>query len=233
MAAETVSCSQCDKKLRVPEELIGKLVKCPTCGHTFTATISAPAKKSDPEEKPNRSARVKTKDDDDDPPRKSKRSRDDDDDDRPIRKSRRSRDDDDDDDRSSRRSRRGRWDDDDDDDDDRSSRVRRRDLMPHRGPLILVLGILGLVIGLSTGVGFALGLIAWILGNNDLKEMRAGRMDREGEGMTQGGRICGMISTILAIISLGIGLFILLLYFGCCCAAMGAGGAGGGNPNGF
>jgi predicted Zn finger-like uncharacterized protein len=230
MAAETVSCPQCDKKLRVPETLLGKLVKCPTCGHTFTATVSAPAKKTDPDEKPDRSARVKTKDEDDEaPPPKSRVSRDDDEDDRPLRKSRRSRDDDDDDRSSRRRSRRDRWDDDDDDDDDRSSRLRRRDLMPHRGPLILVLGILGLVIGLSTGVGFVLGLFAWILGNNDLKEMQAGRMDREGEGMTQGGRICGMIATILLVI----GLLILLLYFGCCCAAMGAGGAGGGNPNGF
>jgi predicted Zn finger-like uncharacterized protein len=230
MAAETVSCPQCDKKLRVPEELIGKLVKCPTCGHTFTAEISAAAKKNELEQKPDRSARVKTKDDEDDPPRKSQRSRDDDDDDRPIRKSRRSRNDDDDDDRPSRRrSRRGRWDD-DDDDDDSSSRLRRRDLMPHRGPLILVLGILGLVIGLSTGVGLILGLVAWILGNSDLREMQAGRMDREGEGMTQGGRICGMIATILAIVSIGVGLFIMLLYFGCCCAAMGAGGGG---ANGF
>ncbi len=227
MAAETVSCPQCDKKLRVPEELIGKLVKCPTCGQTFNAEVTVPAKKEEAEEKPDRSARVQKKDEDD-PPRNSRRSRDDDDDDRPIRKSRRSRnDDDDDDDRPSRRrSRRSRRDDDDDDDDDRSSRLRRRDLMPHRGALIMVLGILGLVIGLSTGVGFIMGVIAWILGNSDLREMRAGRMDREGEGMTQAGRICGMIATIFAIIS-GV---LLLAYFGCLgCMCLGAGGG----ANGF
>ena len=95
-------------------------------------------------------------------------------------------------------------------------------------PLINSIFTLGLVIGLSTGVGLILGLVAWILGNSDLREMQAGRMDREGEGMTQGGRICGMIATILAIVSTVIGLLILLLYFGCCCAAMGGAGAGGG-----
>lgn len=36
------------------------------------------------------------------------------------------------------------------------------------------------------------------MGNNDLREMRAGRMDPEGEGQTNAGRICGMVSTIIA-----------------------------------
>jgi hypothetical protein len=31
--------------------------------------------------------------------------------------------------------------------------------------------------------------------------MRAGRMDPEGEGQTQAGRICGMIATILMLVS--------------------------------
>jgi predicted Zn finger-like uncharacterized protein len=32
-----VNCPQCDRKLRVPDELLGKMVKCPTCGTTFTS----------------------------------------------------------------------------------------------------------------------------------------------------------------------------------------------------
>jgi hypothetical protein len=32
-----VTCSQCDRKLRVPDELLGKKVKCPNCGVIFTA----------------------------------------------------------------------------------------------------------------------------------------------------------------------------------------------------
>ncbi len=221
MAAEVVSCPQCEKKLRVPENLIGQLVKCPTCGTNFTAEVGVPEKKAEPEEKkPTPSIRKKDADEDV-PERVSRRGRkdDDDDDDRPSRRSRRSNrdddDDDDDDDRPSRRrSRRSRRDDDDDD-----YGGRRRYLSPHRGALILVLGILALV----TGLGFVLGPIAWIMGNNDLAEMRSGRMDREGEGMTQGGRICGMIATILVIV-------LFAIYGSCCCVgAMGGGGGGGRN----
>jgi hypothetical protein len=61
--------------------------------------------------------------------------------------------------------------------------------------MILTFGILSLVI-----CGF-LGPVAWIMGNKDLKEMRAGRMDPSGEGMTNAGRICGMIACILMLLS--------------------------------
>jgi hypothetical protein len=60
--------------------------------------------------------------------------------------------------------------------------------------MIMIMGILSLVVA-----GPILGPIAWIMGNNDLKEMRAGRMDPEGEGNTKVGKICGMIATILSI----------------------------------
>ena len=68
-------------------------------------------------------------------------------------------------------------------------------MKPHRGTLILVLGILSLIIcGL-------LGIPAWIMGNNDLKEMDAGTLDPSGRSATNAGRICGMIATILLIIA--------------------------------
>jgi hypothetical protein len=38
------------------------------------------------------------------------------------------------------------------------------------------------------------------MGSADLREMAAGRMDRSGEGMTSAGKICGMISVIMAVI---------------------------------
>ncbi len=81
-----------------------------------------------------------------------------------------------------------------------TQRVR---LTPHRGTTVLVLGILGLL------VCFILGIIAWVMGNNDLRQMKAGRMDPSGLGSTRAGRICGMISTIMAIV--GIGLWILMI----------------------
>jgi hypothetical protein len=69
-------------------------------------------------------------------------------------------------------------------------------MKPHRGTMILVFGILGLVI-----CG-PLGIAAWIMGGNDLKEMDAGTMDPAGRGNTQAGKICGIIATILFIISI-------------------------------
>ena len=78
-------------------------------------------------------------------------------------------------------------------------------LRPHRGGLILALGILGLV------CCFICGIIAWVMGSNDLKEMAAGRMDPAGQGLTQAGKICGMMSVILQIIGLVFWLLIMSL----------------------
>ncbi len=75
---------------------------------------------------------------------------------------------------------------------------------PHRGVAVLVLGILGIV------VCFICGIIAWVMGNNDLREMNAGIMDPSGRGLTQAGKICGMVGVILAIVGVGIWLVIML-----------------------
>ena len=37
--SDIIQCPQCDRKLRVPESLRGKAVKCPTCGATFAAEM--------------------------------------------------------------------------------------------------------------------------------------------------------------------------------------------------
>ncbi|MHC4159934.1 MAG: hypothetical protein ACYSSO_12740 [Planctomycetota bacterium] len=83
--------------------------------------------------------------------------------------------------------------------------VAQQPLAPHRGVVVLVLGILGLV------VCFICGIIAWVMGNNDLKQMAAGTMDPSGEGLTKAGKICGMISCILAIIGIVIWLLVVVL----------------------
>ena len=88
-------------------------------------------------------------------------------------------------------------------------------LTPHRGTLILVLGILGLVCCIICGI------IAWVMGNNDLRQMAAGTMDRSGEGLTKAGKICGMVSVILAIVGIVLQLIFMLLGFGL--FAMGSG----------
>lgn len=76
-------------------------------------------------------------------------------------------------------------------------------MKPHRGTLILVFGILGLV-----ACGF-FGIAAWVMGNNDLREMDAGLMDPEGRANTSAGRICGIIATALIAVGLLIGLGIM------------------------
>ena len=73
-------------------------------------------------------------------------------------------------------------------------------LQPHRGTAVLVLGILGVLsIGCFCPV---FGIIAWVMGSTDLREMAAGRMDPAGRGNTSAGKICGMIGTILCILNL-------------------------------
>jgi len=76
---------------------------------------------------------------------------------------------------------------------------------PHRGGLILVLGLLGFMMTCPI-----FSLMAWVMGSHDLAEMRAGRMDRSGEGLTQAGQILGMILSVICVIGCGITLFIFL-----------------------
>jgi DNA-directed RNA polymerase subunit RPC12/RpoP len=64
-------------------------------------------------------------------------------------------------------------------------------LKPHRGVVILVFAILSWVIC------FGFGIAAWIMANKDLQEMKAGRMDPSGEGITFAGKIIVMIQIIL------------------------------------
>jgi len=76
---------------------------------------------------------------------------------------------------------------------------------PHRGIMILVFGILGLV------VCQLFGIAAWVMGNTDLNEMNAGYMDPSGRDLTNAGRICGMIATALLIIPVMFGLIVVLI----------------------
>ena len=71
-------------------------------------------------------------------------------------------------------------------------------------------------LGLLAVVGAAiLGPVAWIMGNTDMAEIRAGRMDPDGEGLTQAGRICGIIGTgFLVLFSCFCGLMFFGALFG-------------------
>jgi hypothetical protein len=168
--AEVLTCPKCERKLQVPETLMGQDVQCPTCAATFLAQLggsTAPPSSAAAPSAPSSASREL---------------------DRPRR--------------------RAEYDDDDFDDDYRERRPmrrrRRHDYEPHRGSLIMTLGIISLFFA-----HIILGPIAWIMANHDLEAMRTGKMDPEGESSTNTGRICGMIATILGII----GILVALAFF--------------------
>lgn len=75
---------------------------------------------------------------------------------------------------------------------------------PHRGVLVLVLGLFGLLL-------FApLGTLAWVLAIGDLRAMKQGNMDPEGQGMTTAGMILGILATVFMVVA--IALFFLFAY---------------------
>ena len=85
-------------------------------------------------------------------------------------------------------------------------------LKPHRGTVVLVLGILGLVCCVICGI------VAWVMGNTDLAEMDAGTMDDSGRDLTKAGKICGIISVCLLVLGLIAGFIFVLI--GICVSAV-------------
>lgn len=77
---------------------------------------------------------------------------------------------------------------------------------PHRGGLILVLGVLGWIVSCPV-----FGVAAWMMGASDLREMRCGRMDPAGEGITQAGYVLGMINSLLWIVGVVIIMVVLMI----------------------
>lgn len=71
---------------------------------------------------------------------------------------------------------------------------------------ILVLGILGII---CCG---PLGIAAWVMGNNELAAIEAGRRTPENRSTANAGRIMGIVGTVL--LALGIFLFVGLLVAG-------------------
>ncbi len=223
----SIVCTHCQKKLKVADVAAGKKVRCPAC----TGVLAIPAAEEEfvePEEfeEPEKETAVsKTpqppkkkpawdKDDDDasetsgspddkedygfsehEPSKKKKKRRyeDDDDDDK-----------DDDEDEAPRRRRKKRRRN-DDYADYREPRGRRGE--PHRGVLILVLGIVALFGAcLCAIIGWGLGAAVVSMANNDLARMETGAMDRSGSALTTAGKACGIIAVGLGIINAILGI---------------------------
>jgi uncharacterized membrane protein YccF (DUF307 family) len=196
-----VNCPGCGRKLRIPDEFAGRKVKCPTCGEAFDANPSpegAPPPAAAPAPAPlGTPVSVTPKA----PPQPERPPREKD-----LR---------DDDDREGDGDR--PW--------ERGGELRR-DCEPHRGNLVMLLGIFGTVCGgialtafccsglpgILALIGLPLSIMAWTMGGRDLAKMNEGVMDPQGRGSTQGGMICGIVGTVLN--SLGLLMAVaIILYF--------------------
>ena len=91
-------------------------------------------------------------------------------------------------------------------------------MKPHRATLVLVFGILSLV------VCAPLGILAWIFGQGDLREMDQGLMDPTGREMTNTGRILGIVGTVLFGLTI-LGIVAYLAFIGVFLGAAAASGA--------
>lgn len=195
--ADIVDCPKCGGKLRVPDELVGRTVKCPTCGSLFIAAITpqraneqpargldAPLRRADQHEEkhgePSASSGARRP-----CPHCGKENPSEhtacnhcgavfedqlavvSDDEPPI----------------------GRH------------ATYRGNFVPHRGGLILCLGILSILFGL-TGIlgviGLALGICSWVMGQKDLQRIRNREMDARGDGLTHSGWICGIVGVVVS-----------------------------------
>jgi hypothetical protein len=177
-----VGCPSCGIKLSVPENLLGRKVRCASCSTMFEAK----------EEPPPPPRREPTADDrlwDEPPPHSSAPYPDSpprrDWDDRPRRPSHY------------------------DDYDDFGHPPMRRDQVPHRGGLILTLGIVSIIAGslgfccsgMTAAIALPTGLCAWLMGQADLRLMDHGTMDLDGRSNTHGGYICGIVGTVLGLLN--------------------------------
>jgi lysine biosynthesis protein LysW len=71
------------------------------------------------------------------------------------------------------------------------------DPLPHRGGVILALGLAGMLLSCVPIAGWVLGGIALSMANTDLPRMDRGYMDRDGRGLTVGGQVCAIIAVII------------------------------------
>jgi len=81
-----------------------------------------------------------------------------------------------------------------------------------RSGVILTIGILSLVLLVTCGpFATILGIIAWILGAQDMRAMRDGQLDPNTKGTLQTGYYLGMASTLLSVLCFG--GYILMIIF--------------------
>ncbi len=92
-----------------------------------------------------------------------------------------------------------------------------RQVAPHRGGVILALGIISIVMGCV--IDIVCGFIALSMAKRDLPLMTAGHMDPTGKGMTDAGRICAIVGIVMGFVQLAVVLVYLLIFSGIAASA--------------
>ena len=90
--------------------------------------------------------------------------------------------------------------------------------------MILVFGIIGIVLCV------VFGIVAWVMGNSDLRAMREGRMDPTGEGLTKAGKICGILGVVLNLIAIAFYIVFFVILAAAVVGGAAGGAAGGAGP---
>ncbi len=183
---ETIKCQHCAAPLRLPNEFIGKEVRCPSCQRTFTAELPPPppppSSRPEPEPEPEPARRPEPRDSD----RRPRRPRDDEDEDYP-------------------RTRRPSY------DAPRYPLGDRSGVILALGIIGLVMSFLTCCTPLFGIVGLGLSLPAAIMGNGDLAAIKRGDRDPRSEGPTRSGMICGLIGSILSVVFLLLSCGVLVI----------------------
>jgi predicted Zn finger-like uncharacterized protein len=85
---------------------------------------------------------------------------------------------------------------------------------PHRGNVVLGLGIAGLVFSFCCfPAGYGLGGTALVLGSRDLRLMARRRMDRAGKGPTRVGQILGIVALVVSTINVAVTIWRVVVFF--------------------
>jgi phage FluMu protein Com len=227
----SITCTGCDKKLKVPDAAAGKKIRCPACKAVIAVPVQEEFVEPDDLVEPDEETAVtesppvvkKAKTRDKEPAdeetaisesstkvKKKKAEWDDEDESADSKKSRKKdtddgygldEDDEEEEERRRKKKKKKRYEDDFGD-----MRPKRR-AEAHRGVLILVLGLVTLLFAcLCPLVCWLLGTVTLNMANTDLARMENRTMDRSGQGMTTAGKICGMIGVALGLINFILGI---------------------------
>jgi predicted Zn finger-like uncharacterized protein len=189
-----IACPSCTRQLRVPEDLLGKSVRCPSCQSTFTAAGADGDASSEPPRKGDTAVRTKPPKSEPPPEHDDERA-----DDEP-RRSRRSFD-------------RGDY------APARGGLILGLGIGSLAVAVVSLLAnfcmclhpILGIGPMVLAVIAVGIGILTLVLGGSDKASIRAGKMNPAGLGLTQGGWICGLIGLILGVLELLCGLILLIL----------------------